>query len=146
MPYQSCLMPYINEIVALRRKKPPLPFSQIAELLREKYEIRISRESVYRFIRSQAKGYKTCKYAWDVKPANANSQSLTAETSLPQKQTVLKTPIPSVSEKPAPIFTGAQKSDKFQYTYSRDHNNLTRLSPEEAAAERAKLKNEMENR
>jgi hypothetical protein len=36
--YQSCLVAYENEIIALRRKKPPMPYSQIAELLRDKYQ------------------------------------------------------------------------------------------------------------
>jgi hypothetical protein len=39
-PYQSCLMPYEKEIVTLRRRKPPMSYSQIAALLYEKYKIK----------------------------------------------------------------------------------------------------------
>jgi hypothetical protein len=38
------LIPYENEIIALRYRKPPIPYSRIAELLREKYQIVINRE------------------------------------------------------------------------------------------------------
>ena len=44
-----------------------------------------------------------------------------------------------------PSYADKQKPEKFHYTYSRDHDNLTRLSPEEIAAERVKLRREMEN-
>jgi hypothetical protein len=43
--YQACLVPYENEIIALRRKKPPTPYSQIAELLRDKHQIMVRRET-----------------------------------------------------------------------------------------------------
>jgi len=73
MPRQSSLTPYINEIVALRRRRPPMPYSQIAEILREKYQIVINRESIFKFIKIRAKGYKPCKYAWDIEPSNATN-------------------------------------------------------------------------
>ena len=54
--YRSCLIPYENEIVALRRKKPPMPFSQIAELLREKYQITVNRQAIFKFKKFGRKG------------------------------------------------------------------------------------------
>jgi len=61
--YRSCLIPYESEIVALRSKKPPMPFSQIAKLLCEKYQISVNREAIFKFIKVRAKGYKPCQYA-----------------------------------------------------------------------------------
>ena len=45
-PYQSILTLYMSEIIALRRKKPPMSYSQIVVLLREKYQITIRGESI----------------------------------------------------------------------------------------------------
>jgi hypothetical protein len=30
-PYQSCLIPYADEIASLRERRPPMPYAQIAE-------------------------------------------------------------------------------------------------------------------
>ena len=93
-PYQSCLNPYEDEIITLRRKRPPTPYSKIAELLREKYQIAVRREAVYSFIKIRAKqNSKTCKYAWSI---NADKQP-TAEVPSAQKQTVLQTSKPKSS-------------------------------------------------
>ena len=64
--YQSCLAAYENEIIALRRKRPPMPYSQIAELLREKYQIAVRRETIHNFLKVRAKGFKSCKYVLPV--------------------------------------------------------------------------------
>ena len=91
--YQSSLVPYENEIIALRRKRPPIPYSQIAELLREKYQITIRRETIHNFLKVRAKGFKSCKYAASI---NANNQPTTKVPSV-QKQTALQTSKPKVS-------------------------------------------------
>ena len=132
--YRSRLIPYENEIIALRRKRPPMPYSQIADLLREKYQITVNRQSIFKFIKVRTKGYKPCKYAWNIELINSGSKTTT------------ETPVPKPAFSPTPTSADMQKPEKFQYKYSRDHDNLTRLSPEEIAAERAKLKKEMENR
>jgi len=36
-PHQSRLVPYESEILDLRRHRPPMPYFQIADLLKEKY-------------------------------------------------------------------------------------------------------------
>jgi len=93
-PYQSCLNPYEDEIIALRRKRPPTPYAQIAELLRKKYQIVVRREAVYSFIKIRAKqSSKTCKYAWSI---NADNQPVT-ETPSAQKRTVSQTSKPKDS-------------------------------------------------
>jgi len=65
-PYQSCLTPYETEIITLRRKRPPTPYSQISELLWEKYQIKITRAGVFEYVkRLVINSRKTCKYAWE---------------------------------------------------------------------------------
>jgi hypothetical protein len=96
-PYQSCLIPYEEEIVAWRRLKPPMPYSQIVKELYKKYQITVSREAVYRFLKDRAKkDSKTCKYAWDIELSNANKKQA-AETKVIEKPTDSE---PPVTDKP----------------------------------------------
>jgi len=152
-PYQSILIPYQNEIIALRRRKPPTPYSQIVKLLREKYKITITDDGIRYFIRNRAqKGFKnkTCKYAWNIELLNPNNQP-TTETPFTQKQTVLRkpdiTPTP-VSDIPKPRVKTKDKpsvSDEsepvvipeFEFPFT-EINTLRPLPPEEARALRKK--------
>jgi len=97
-PYQSCLIPYEDEIIALRRKRPPMPYSQIADLLREKYQVMVCRENIFYFIKLRVKkGYKPCKYdAWDIEPKNTNVANQPSEEAR-QKHTALQTSKPKTS-------------------------------------------------
>ena len=91
--YQSCLVPYENEIIALRRKKPPPPYSQIAELLRDKHQIMGRRETIHNFLKVRARGFKSCPY---VESISADKQQI-VEVPSAQKQTVLQTSKPKAS-------------------------------------------------
>ena len=91
-PYQSCLIPYEKEIVALRRKKPPMSYAQIAELLMEKYKLSIQAPAIFKFVKVRSKGYRTCKYAWGIELTNNPSGT-------PQKQTASKPRISSAENK-----------------------------------------------
>ena len=129
--YQSCLKSFENEIIGLRLKRPPVPYSKIAEHLKEKYQIEVCRQAIYQFLKTRSKGYKTCKYAGCIEPINDVNQPTTEVPSLP-KQTVLEaqeTPTQSVTVKPA---TPTEPKKVFKMQYS-DVYNLTRLSDEEAA-------------
>src|SRR5213593_4074399 len=44
-PDRSSLIPFEDEIVQLRRRRPPVPYAQIAQLLREKYNVTVCRET-----------------------------------------------------------------------------------------------------
>ena len=58
---QSCLAPYIEEIIALRKTLPPTTFEEIADILKTKYEITITRSAVHSFLKFYIeKGYKPC--------------------------------------------------------------------------------------
>ena len=65
-PYQSCLRPYEDEIFELRRKRPPVPFSKIAELLHEKHQLKVNREAVFKFVKVRKSIHKIGK-STDVK-------------------------------------------------------------------------------
>jgi hypothetical protein len=127
-PYQSSLIPYEAKIIALRRKRPPVSYSQIAALLREEHQITISKVGVYEFIRHRAKyNSKTCKIALDYKLSETGAQpAIKAEVA--EKPTAL----PKQTGKPKQPEEELDVSQLPEIKYS-DTYNLTRLSDEEAA-------------
>ena len=130
--YRSCLIPYENEIIALRRKKPPMPFSRIAEYLHERYQITVNRQAIYKFLKVRTKGYKTCKYAWNIELPNTDSAKISETPSWRKTQTS------HISAKPTPPVE-PNPDDDFDMPFSKTYN-LTRMSPEEAAERLKKLK------
>ena len=53
-PYQSCLIPYEQEIFNLRRargRKKPASYEKIANLLCDKYQINVNRQAVFKFVK-----------------------------------------------------------------------------------------------
>jgi len=58
---QSCLIPFKDEIITLRETIPPTPYTEIAEILKEKHQISITGGAIHGFLRTLAKGYKPCK-------------------------------------------------------------------------------------
>jgi len=131
--YQSCLVPFENEILTLRRLKPPMSFPQIAEYLKEKHQISVRRQTIETFLKIRVKGFKQCKYAWGINPINSVSQRITEVQPLP-KQTVSEvreTPKQSVAVNTAT--TTEQPRKKILNMEWSDVYNLTRMSDEEAA-------------
>jgi hypothetical protein len=137
-PYQSCLIPFENEIVALRRLNPPMSYAKIAKHLYDKHQITVHRQTILEFLKVRAKGFKPCKYAWNIEPAAANQPT---------------TEVPSVSAKPEVVLAIQEKTQEqpvtetpttsknlelpevlrrpFEMKFSETYN-LTRISPEEA--------------
>ena len=100
-PYQSILIPYEEEILSLRRQRPPMAFARIAELLKEKHQVSIQRAAICKFVKVRPwLGWK--------------------------------------NEKPA-----SREKKLTTFTPSNEYN-LTRLSPEEAAAYVEQLRRERE--
>src|SRR5881628_745851 len=62
-PYRSSLIPYQDEIVTLRRRRPPMPYSQIAELLWQKYNLSIQAPAIFKFIKVRSRGRKVYSYS-----------------------------------------------------------------------------------
>jgi len=120
-PYQSRLNPYEQEIIDLRLRRPPMPYRQIAELLRQKYNLTIQRAAIFKFIKVRSRGRKVYSY-------QRNSTS---------KSTVPVQPSRHVTESDH----DSPPKPKFEFTYSERYN-LKRLPKEEAAAIRKKLEAE----
>src|SRR6266487_2016694 len=119
-PYRSALIPYEDEIIALRHRRPPTSYARIAELLLQKYKLSICRETIFRFVKVRSRGRKVYSYQWDVAPASSKSK-----------------PAPQ----PADPGSRPQPKPKWEFKYSERYN-LTRLPDEEAAARRKKLEEE----
>ena len=130
-PYQSALIPYEDEIIALRHRRPPTLYARIADLLFQKYKLSVCRETIFRFVKVRSRGRKVYAYTRNVS-AEKSASALVA----PQ-------PAPGSHPPAAAAVTAERKPPKstFRFTPSK-HYNLTRLSPEEAAARRKKLEEE----
>jgi hypothetical protein len=137
-PYQSSLIPYEDEIIALRRKRPPMPYSKIAEELHEKYQVTVNREAIFKFIKLRVKGYKSCKYdAWDIEPINAPNQP-TTEAPSAQKQTVSQTSKQKASSEVSSFNPSEVKITEYSPTWNLHRPN----SDEEREAYRQHLREE----
>ena len=98
-----------------------MPYAEIAELLRETHNLRVRRETIFKFVKVRSGGRKVYTYlrsvAW-------------------KKSTHVR----PTSQRPDPK-SDSDSKPKFEFTYSERYN-LTRLPPEEAAAIRKKLEAE----
>ncbi len=118
IPLKSSLIPYEKEILALRRKRPPVPYRRIVEMLRKNYGLSIQHPAIVKFMkRSRRRNARKAEVPFPRPVLNKPPQWI---------------PLAKSSEEPKP---------KFEFTYSERYN-LTRLPPEEAAARRKKLEAE----
>jgi hypothetical protein len=117
-PHRSSLIPYEDEIIHLRRRRPPVPYAQIAELLRQKYNLSIQPPAIFKFIKVRSRGRKVYSYQRDAAAARSKSVKPAAP--------------------PADPGSLPQPKPKWDFKYSERYN-LTRLPDEEAAARRKKL-------
>jgi len=67
-PHQSSLIPYEQEITALRQRRPPTPYFRITELLMEKYNLSIQAPAILKFVKTHSKGRKVFSYGRPVIP------------------------------------------------------------------------------
>ena len=156
-PYQSCLTPFEKEIILLRRRKPPMTFSQIAQYLHEKHGISVCPSNIRKFLTSRKSIHtKTCKHAWDIE-LDSGDAAEAAFQAPPVVSLPVPASIPECRETPAPLLTPVAcvapadtqspktKQSTFRYQYSTE-NHLQRVSPEEAAETRKKLEQEENER
>jgi len=122
-PYQSKLIPYEEEIMKLRRRRPPTAYAHIAEILQLKYNLVIHRSAICKFIKIRKGGGRKV-YTFYTNPADKKS----VQPAIQRVHTATNSQI----QQPKP---------KFEFTY-RERYNLKRLPPEEAAAIRKKLEEE----
>jgi hypothetical protein len=119
-PYQSVLIPYEEEIHALRHRRPPCSYARIAQILQEKYQLSFCRETIFKFVKVRTRGRKV--YAIYRAP-------------LPKKPKTALAKSPQANQSPSP------PKPKWDFQFSERYN-LHRLPPEEAAAIRKKLEAE----
>src|SRR5438046_10146278 len=76
-PYQSALIPYEDEIIALRHRRPPTSYARIAGLLFQKYKLSVCRETIFRFVKVRSRGRKIYGYTRNAS-AEQSASDLTA--------------------------------------------------------------------
>ncbi len=118
--FQSRLIPYKDEIFELRRLTPPVPYARIAEILQHRHNLRVCRETIFKFVRARCRRRKALRY----EPGEAAIGSTS----------VAKPPSPPEAASQAP-------KAQFRFTPS-DRYNLKRLPKEQAAAIRKRLEEE----
>ena len=131
-PFQSSLIPYQDEIAALRSHKPPVSYARIADLLRQKYGLSIRRAAIAKFVKARAGGRRVYFFRREAAAKkSASGKPVTSPT--------------NTSPSPHAVDSGEAEQHtpkpKFAFTYSERYN-LKRLPPEEAAARRKKLEEE----
>src|SRR5437867_9507465 len=72
-PYQSALIPYEDEIIALRHRRPPTSYARIADLLFQKYKFTVCRETIFRFVKVRSRGRKVYSYQRQTAPTTPKS-------------------------------------------------------------------------
>jgi hypothetical protein len=130
-PFQSILIPYHDEIVALRSQKPPISYARIADHLRQKYGLSIKRAAIGKFVKARARGRKV----YFIRREAAAKNSMPVQPAVQSAQT---------GPRPQVVGSNAEQQPpkpKFDFPYSERYN-LHRLPPEEAAARRKKLEEE----
>ena len=122
-PYQSKLIPYEAEIVALRATRPPTPYARIAEILCERYALSVHRDTIHSFVRVRSHGRKVFCFAPQVETVCLDLKRTTSAGPNPSA-VGLSALSSTIDPRPAP---------KFNYKPS-DRYNLTRLTPEQVDA------------
>jgi hypothetical protein len=122
-PFQSSLIPYQNEITALRSSRPPVSYARIAVILREKFGVHIQRAAIAKFVKARSGGRKVYFFRKEV--AAKKGVLVKPEAEPTQKN------LPSQFVKLDP--EQEPRKPIFEFPYSERYN-LHRLPPEEAAA------------
>jgi len=132
-PYQSCLIPFEREIIAERRKNPPVPFSQIAKYMEERHQIKIGGPAIRSFLQTRAKGFKPCKFVEAISARNTDTQT-TPEVPpvvIVPKQTVSQASKPATISQPKPT---NQSKEKTNLLTSEELTVYLELTSEEQSA------------
>jgi hypothetical protein len=132
LPFRSKLAPFEQEIIELRRKRPPVSYRQIVQLLKEQHGVEVTINGVFAFLRTRRK--------WDRRAA-AESKKATPRVAS-QHPNSRQTVTPAVAaNRPCDSNQATPGRKLFNYTYSNTYN-LTRLTPEEKVALEKRLDEE----
>jgi hypothetical protein len=130
LPFRSKLAPFEQEITELRRKRPPVSYRQIVQLLKERHGVEVTINGVFVFLRTRRKWYRR-------EAADAKKQ--TAPQKVSQVSRSQRPALPAaLTNRPGGSNQGTPGRKLFNYTYSNTYN-LTRLTPEEKAALEKKM-------
>ena len=129
LPFRSKLAPFEQEIIELRRKRPPVSYREIAQLLKERHGVEVTINGVFAFLQTRRK--------WDRRAAAGKKQ--TAPQQVPQASRRAASPAVVTNRPCTDQATPGRKL--FNYTYSNTYN-LTRLTPEEKVALEKRLDEE----
>lgn len=129
LPFRSKLAPFEQEILELRRQRPPVSYRQIVQLLKEQHGVEVTINGVFAFLRTRRK--------WDRRAAAGKKQ--TASQQVPQVSQRLAGPAVATNRPDSNQATPGRKL--FNYTYSNTYN-LTRLTPDEKVALEKRLDEE----
>ena len=130
-PYRSKLQPFEAEIAAMRQKRPPTPYREIVRILKERYGLGVQLSTLANFVKVRSKG-KRNSYLFGPPWHRVSSSFL-------QHPRQLSTQHPGRSSSDIP--QGGPRR-RVAFTFSEQYN-LTRLTPEEAAALEKKLDEEL---
>jgi len=132
LPFRSKLAPFEQEIIELRRKRPPVSYREIVQLLKEQHGVEVTINGVFVFLRTRRK--------WDRRAAVSKKQAVPKQVSQVSRS---QRPAPSavVTNRPSDGNQGTHSRKLFNYTYSNTYN-LTRLTPEEKVALEKRLDEE----
>jgi uncharacterized protein (DUF4415 family) len=133
-PYQSCLVPFEKEIIAERRKNPPMPFSQIAKYMEDMHQIKIGGAAIRSFLQTRAKGFKPCKFAETINARNADQTTpeVSPAAAMP-KQAVSSAPKPMTINRSKPTVAN-QPKEKTNLLTSEELTAYFELTGEEQSA------------
>ena len=73
LPFRSKLAPFEQEIIDLRRKRPPVSYREIVQRLKEQHGIEVTINGVFAFLRTRRK--------WDRRAAVSKKQAVPKQVS-----------------------------------------------------------------
>mgnify|MGYP003544657989 CR=1 FL=1 len=137
-PYRSKLQPFEAEIAAMRQKRPPISYREIVKFLKERHGTSVQLSTVANFVRVRSKG-KRSTYLFGP-PWHQIKDSLPRQAKKPPT-------LGHQGNMDIPQGKGAEDvvsrpRRPVSFTFSEQYN-LTRLTPEEAAALEKKLDDEL---
>lgn len=149
IPHQSRLAAFEQEIAALPRRRPPTPYRQVLQLLRQKHGVQISLHALYSFVQVRKKWERIHRSAAECaatsaeRPPRVSTPSKPATTVPVSAKAIPTHPItaaPQPGNAPPPRKNPGELTLK-SFTPSAEYN-LERLTPEQMAEWLAELKRE----
>ena len=138
-PFQSVLIPFEDEIRALRHRRPPVSYAEIARILNQRHGIAVTYNAVFNFVKVRSKGKRT-SYLFG--PPWHRSERLIASPSERQPPILGHRSTSDIPQGRKAEDAVSRPRRPVSFTFSQEYN-LTRLTPEEAAALEKKLDDEL---